>query len=274
MLQTLWRWKYVIAIVIIFAVIGTIHFTSSVRDQLTFGERVMRDVVAPVQRLFMKANHFFDNVYSSLAELGSIRERNQELEELVLSLQQEVNQLAEYRRENVWLREALDFKDTAEFELMVAEVIGRSPNNWMRSITINKGSKQGVQQGMAVVSASGIVGTVQEVTSRTATVLLSTDPASAVGGLVQKTGDLLLVEGDSNLSGRLIAKPLNRDMNLAVGDMVVTSGLSWYFPKGIAIGVVTEVVEGKYEYIDYAVIEPAVDFSRLEYVFVVLQDTD
>ena len=90
MLQTLWRWKYVIAIVIIFAVIGTIHFTSSVRDQLTFGERVMRDVVAPVQRLFMKANHFFDNVYSSLAELGSIRERNQELEELVLSLQQEV----------------------------------------------------------------------------------------------------------------------------------------------------------------------------------------
>ncbi|NLY11378.1 MAG: rod shape-determining protein MreC [Firmicutes bacterium] len=274
MLQTLWRWKYVIAIVIIFAVIGTIHFTSSVRDQLTFGERVMRDVVAPVQRLFMKANHFFDNVYSSLAELGSIRERNQELEELVLSLQQEVNQLAEYRRENVWLREALDFKDTAEFELMVAEVIGRSPNNWMRSITINKGSKQGVKQGMAVVSASGIVGTVQEVTSRTATVLLSTDPASAVGGLVQKTGDLLLVEGDSNLSGRLIAKPLNRDMNLAVGDMVVTSGLSWYFPKGIAIGVVTEVVEGKYEYIDYAVIEPAVDFSRLEYVFVVLQDTD
>ncbi len=272
MLQFLVRWRVAVVFVIILAIAGTIHLTSFSRSRLSIVEELLRDAVSPLQTGLMRINRSAESLFVSLSQFRRIYVQKQELEDLVDELRMQIHQLDEYKRENQWLREALEFKEEVDHHLLVSEVIGRSPTNWLSSITINRGRYHGVQQGMAVVSGKGVVGSVHTVSNFTATVILSSDPQSAVGGLVQSSGDLVLVEGDPNYSGMLFAKPLNRDVQLSVGDILVTSGLSRIFPKGLPIGIVVDVVPGRYELSFKAHIQPYVDFTRLEYVFVVLRD--
>lgn len=266
------KWKFILVLVVFLVVSGTIHFTSSERPRLSVVEEVFRDLLSPVQTGVSRISRGISGGINSLYELVHLRRENAALREQVASLQNDVFSLAEYRRENEWLREALDFRDDVSQELLVAEVIGRLPTNWLSTITINRGRSHGVEPGMAVVGSAGIVGMVQHVTQRTATVILSTDPQSAVGGLVQETGDLLLVEGDPDHSGMLLARPLNKDTELDAGDTVVTSGFSHHYPKGMPVGEIVEIVPGRYDLSFTAVIRPFVDFGRLEYVFVVIYE--
>ena len=272
-LQLLARWRLAVIIIIILAIAGTIHFTSFYRPRLSLVEEVVREIIAPLQTGVMRVNRSVESLLATISQFSTLQHQNQELEREVLRLQQQVYQLADHKRENQRLREALDFQSEVDHRLLVSEVIGRSPTNWLSTITINNGSIHGVKQGMAVVSGLGIVGTVHSVSPRTATVILSVDPQSAVGGLVQSTGDLVLVEGDPDYSGLLMAKPLGRDVCLHVDDIIMTSGLSRMFPKGLPVGRVVDVIPGRYDLSFMAYIEPFVDFTRLEYVFVVLQDS-
>ncbi len=266
------RWKIVVVVVVGLLLAGSIHFTSGPREQLSVVESLFRDVLSPFQWGVTRVSRSARSAVDYVRSLRSLHRRNEELEAEVEELQRRVHQLAEYQRENQWLREALDFADTVDHSLMVAEVIGRSPTNWLRSITINKGSRHGLEPGMAVVTGSGVVGTVESVSSRTASILLSTDPQSAVGGMNQNSGDLILVEGDSQYSGLLDGKPLSEDADLHVGDVVVTSGLSQMFPKGLPIGEIKTVTPGRYDLSVSVDIRPFVDFSRLEHVFVVIEE--
>lgn len=266
------RAKLLLIFVVIIAIAGSIHFTSSSRSQVTVFEQTVRDILAPIQTLFMRVSRSVNSLLTSIGRIGSLQEENAKLRAQVLDLQQQVYQLAEYKRENEWLREALEFKKQEAYQMQVCEVIGRSPTNLFSSVTINRGRNHQVTQGMAVMSGNGVVGTVQSVTATTASVILATDPRSAIGGMVQDSGDLVLVEGDPDYSGMLLAKPLSKDVELEVGDVLVTSGLSQYFPKGMPIGEVVEIIPSRYQLSFTAYVRPFVDFSRLEYVFVLLSD--
>lgn len=266
------RLKIIVFFIIVVAITATIHFTSEPRTQLTRVEQTVRDIFSPLQTGLTRVNRSISSLFTSVSELRNIREENQELQKNVTELQQQLYQMAEYERENAWLREALDFKEQEPYPILVSEVIGRSPTNLLSSITINRGSHHGVAPGMAVMTGLGTVGTVHSVSSLTASVILATDSRSAVGGMVQDTGDLVLVEGDPENTGLLLARPLARDVTLSEGDVLMTSGLSQLFPKGMPIGKVIEIVPSRYELSFTAYVQPFVDFARLEYVFVVLKD--
>lgn len=266
------RAKIIVLFILIIAITATIHFTAQPRTQLTWIEQTVRDLIFPLQTGLTRINRSVESLFTSVTQLGSIREEHQALESQVIELQQQLYQMAEYERENRWLREALEFKEQEPYPILVSEVIGRSPTNLLGSITINRGSHHGVTPGMAIMTGLGTVGTVHSVSSRTATVILCTDSRSAVGGMVQDSGDLVLVEGDPENSGLLLAKPLSKDVELNIGDVLVTSGLSQLFPKGMPIGRITEIVPSRYELSFIAYVQPFVDFARLEYVFVVIKD--
>lgn len=259
-------------VVILLVAAGTIHFTSKPRPKLTFVEQIFREIVAPLQTGATRLNRSVASLISKVSELSEFAKKNEELEQVVLELRQQLNEMAEYKRENEWLRQALEFKDEEHYSILVSEVIARSTTNWLSTITINRGRKHGIVQGMPVMTGNGIVGTVHQVSAGTATVLLATDPQSAVGGLVQTSGDLVLIEGDPSFSGLLFAKPLSKDVELHVGDILVTSGLSKLYPKGMPIGKVIGIVPGRYDLSFTAHVEPFVNFTKLEYVFVVLSE--
>ena len=270
MLDRLLRWKIPLIIILVLILVGTIHYTSIRRPEITRFEGLWRDVVSPFQWIFSRVGGFFQNQVAEINRWRGLKERNVELEERVIQLEAEVFGLRNHRRENEWLREALDFRDEGEHALLVAEVIGRSPSNWESTIVINKGQAHGVVSGMAVVTKAGIVGTVINSSRYTSTVLLIVDAQSATGGLVQCSGDLVLVEGGQIGHTTLSAKPLSRDTSVEVGDIIVTSGLSRIYPKNLPIGEVVAVESRQYDLSFSAVVVPFVDFTRLEYVLVVM----
>lgn len=269
MLERLLRWKIVIAIVVVVVLVGTIHYTSLTRPKISLLESAWRDFLAPLQTGISRTQRFFQGQIEGVRELSQLRTDNEELRTQVLALQQEVLALRNYQRENQWLREALDFKSELEHQLLVAEVIARSPSKWENTIILNKGLHHGVTPGMAVITNWGIVGTVINSSQFTSTVLLAIDPQSATGGLVQDSGDLVLVQGMEGRSGDLLATPLSRDTTVKVDDVIITSGLSRIYPKNLPIGKVIAVESRQYDLSFAAVVRPFVDFTRLEYVLIV-----
>ena len=270
MLDRLLRWKIPLIIVLVLILVGTIHNTSVPRPDISRLEGLWRDVLSPFQWLFSRIAGFFQNQFAEINRWRGLKARNNELEARVAQLEEEVLRLRNYRRENEWLREALDFREEGNHDLLVAEVIGRSPSNWESTIIVNKGQAHGVTSGMAVVTQAGVVGTIINSSRHTSTVLLIVDAQSATGGLVQSTGDLVLVEGGQMDQRTLLAKPLSRDTVVEVGDVIVTSGLSRIYPKNLPIGEVVAVEPRQYDLSFAAIVEPFVDFTRLEYVLIVM----
>lgn len=268
----LWRWRKVLALVAVLLLAGLIYNTSQPRSKLSFIEEALRDILSPVQLGLTRVTSAVDSVITGIKEIRTLRERNAYLENRVIELQNQVYHLTEYQRENEYLREALDFKNTTAHQLLAAEVIGRSPTDWLSSLIINKGRQHGVEPGMAVISREGVVGIIEDVTRFTSRVLLAIDPRSAIGGTVLESGGPVLVEGDAVNVGFLVLTPLDRDTTVEPGDVILTSGLSRLFPKRIPIGEVVSVEPANYNLSFTAQVRPFVDFSRLSLVFVVLQE--
>ncbi|HHV62808.1 MAG TPA: rod shape-determining protein MreC [Firmicutes bacterium] len=254
---------------VILALISLSFVTSRDRTRLTSAECILRDALSPVISFVAESTRGCRDAIGALLHAGSLRAENEELRMELARLQAEILQLKEYQRENERLRKLLDFDAQAPYKMMAARVIGRDPANWLSVLIINKGKKNGIQRNMAVVTFEGLVGRIISVTNTTATVLLITDPKSAVGGVLDRSRDLVLVEGQTMDPGLLSVKALTSDVDIRVGDSVISSGYGGIFPKGIMIGRISSISEGKYRVSKRAVAEPAVDFARLEEVLVI-----
>jgi rod shape-determining protein MreC len=199
--------------------------------------------------------------------------QNQQLRHDNDLLRQEVRALSETGRENLRLRQLLDVKQHAAFRTVTARVIGRDASNWWRSLQIDRGSNDGLTDNMAVLNADGLIGKTVSVTRGQARVLLLIDPNCKAAAFLQDTREPGVVSGVNtafNISPHLTMTYVNRDAKVTPGESVITSGLGGVFPKGILIGATTRArmnrQTGMYQDVD---ITPAVDFRRLEEVFVI-----
>jgi rod shape-determining protein MreC len=150
-----------------------------------------------------------------------------------------------------------------------AEVIGQDPSSWFKSVTIDRGERDGVKKGMAVISPAGVIGQVLKTAPHYASVLLITDYNSAVDSVVQRTRAKAIVEGKGE--NRCQLKYLLRAEEAAVGDIVVTSGLGGNFPKGLMVGEINKVDKKGHGVFQYAELVPSVDLTQLEEVFVIME---
>lgn len=247
---------------------AVLHLTAE-REHVTDLESFLADRLAPIQRGLANIGAWTAKNWQALVEWRDLKETNEKLRTQVELLQTENIRLREYRRENAWLREALGFRQELGYAMLPAQVIARDPGNWLSSIIIDLGEEDGLEPGMGVVGPGGVVGSTRSVAKKTARVMLMIDPSSAIGGVSQRTGDLVLVEGLSESAGLARVKPLVRDADLKQGDIIVTSGLSVIFPKGLPIGRLVTVTAGDYGSFAGAFLEPTADLARLEYVFVI-----
>lgn len=140
------RLRAIVILIMIVAVAGSIHFTSRSRPQATVAEQAIRDLLAPLQTLFMRLSQMVHGFFASLGQIGNLQQENARLKAEILELERQLYEMADYKRENEWLREALEFKKQESYQMLVCEVIGRSPTNLFNTITINRGSSSGVAQ--------------------------------------------------------------------------------------------------------------------------------
>jgi len=224
---------------------------------------------------FQKASTFvIKTVYGTFREylfLVHLQKENVTLKQRIAELQKENHQMKEMALANERLQKLLQFRGKIPSSVIAAEVIGQDPSSWFKSVTLNKGEKDGVQKGMAVISAEGVIGQILKTAPGYATVLLITDYNSAIDSIVRRTRAKAIVEGKGE--NRCLLKYLLRADDVVVGDIVVTSGLGGNFPKGLMVGEIRKVDKRGHGIFQHAELVPSVDLTKLEEVLVITESS-
>lgn len=257
-----------VAGLLVLVLVSVMFSTSQPRDGVSWFEAALRDGFTPLLLAVSRVAKTVTGAWESIALVRDAHEENKRLRDELEELRREIARLEEFERQNVALRLALDLPANTPHPVVFAEVIARPLNNWWGALTINKGRRHGVQPQMGVVAPGGAVGHVRTTSSFSSEVILLIDPRSAVGGIVQRTGEAVLVEGLGFPGTQLRLRPLTTTVDIRQGDVIVTSGLSSLFPKGIPIGVVDQVEIGPFGLSVDVLVRPYVDFGSLEIVSV------
>lgn len=263
-----------LTIVIVLSIIFTIFIglTATKRDNVSVFEGVVGNVLDPIQKYLYIGGQKVSDLFNFIGNISTISNENQELKKKNTELE---NRLADYeatKAENERLREMLDFEDeNKSYKYLGANIIGKVTGSWDDVFIIDKGSNQGVGKNYPVVSSKGLIGQVTEVGPNWSKVLSIVDEVSRVSGIVNRTGDQGIIQGGPGTSGGKGCKMmyLPSDSKIQKGDIVVTSGISRFFPKNIIIGTVDNVESEQGGFVKSAVITPSVDFTRLQEVFVI-----
>jgi len=224
--------------------------------------------LSPLQWGFDRIAHRTSELFVWIRGIHDLREENARLSQLVEHLCLELQTLREESHENETLRGLLHCKERAPFETLPAQVIGRDPSQWFRSIVLDKGTRRGVQPYMPVITPQGLVGIITEVSPFASRVKILMDPGIRVGVLIQETRAEAVLEG--RLESGCELRYLARDPEVETGATLVTSGLGCLYPKGIPVGRITRLVDKEEDLFLKAEVLPSVDFSHLDRVLIVL----
>jgi rod shape-determining protein MreC len=241
------------------------------RKGMDFFDALLIELCAPFQKASTFVIKTIHGVFREYLFLVHLQKENVMLREKIAELQKESHQLKEMTLANERLQKLLHFREKVSPSVVAAEVIGQDPSSWFKSVTINKGEKDGVRKGMAVISPEGVVGQILKVAPHYSTVLLVTDYNSAIDSIVQRTRAKAIVEGKGE--NRCQLKYLLRTEEVAVGDIVVTSGLSGNFPKGWIVGEIRKVDKKGHGVFQYAELVPSVNLTKLEEILVITQSS-
>jgi rod shape-determining protein MreC len=258
---------YLAALVLVIVPVIALNAGGKNPAELHWFDRVAVGISAPVQSgIRWSIETAWDGLQSYLLLLNTqANNRNLAMENRRL-----LNELASFQevaRENERLRQLVEFNAPLEGKKIVAQVIAQDVSPEFRMIRINKGTNQGVQQGMAVVALEGVVGRVIRVGHDFSDVLSLLDSSSAIDALLQRDRVRGVVEGQGGQ--QLAMKYLRRTDDVQEGDVIVSSGIGGLFPKGLNIGKVISVKKKNFGITQAVEVAPSVDFNRLEEVTVI-----
>ncbi len=231
-------------------------------------ERAVLQVTAPLQEV---VNVGRDQIVGAWDYYFWLVNTSKENDLLLLEnrrLKAELEVLQEVRLTNERLRRLLGFTQEVDLPALPAQVIAEDASSWFRTVVINKGTEDGAVEGLPVVVSEGVVGRIIKSAPRHSRVLLVTDASSAAASLVQRTRTRGVARG---MGESLTLDFALRQEDIHEGDRVITSGMGGVFPKGLTVGKVTRVVRGEFGLFQEVEVQPAVDFSRLEEVLVLLR---
>lgn len=229
----------------------------------------LMEAVGPVEIALGAVVGRVDDFWSNYLYLVGLREENRSLREVVNRQSQQLAELGEYKAANERLTGLLGLRAAYPNLIMKpAHILAWDPSPWFRSVIISIGSRDGLLVDQAVVHDRGVVGRVVDTSPNYARVLLATDFNSSIDAFVQRTRAAGILSGDGVRPMRL--NYVRKDEDVRPGDLVVSSGLDGFFPRGLPLGAVSRVNrESADMFVDVEVI-PQVNFERLEEVMVVI----
>lgn len=216
------------------------------------------DAITPILTLLTRPTDALVEAIDSVRELADLRAENARLRDeraRLLHWQSAARQLDAENRE---LRQLLNLAPDPQIRFISARVVGDLGGAFMRSVLVNAGGRDGVVKGQAAITGDGLAGRVLEVGNRAARLLLLTDINSRIPVVIERTRDRGVVAGDNSEQLQLLY--LDPEVELAIGDRVVTSGHGGAVVPGLPVGVVTAIGEREVK------VQPLVDWDRLDYV--------
>lgn len=272
MLQFLKTWRKVIVVPALILLSSLIWISNSREEKdRNILDRTVVTLTAPFQGAVSWMIGGVKHVWYGYFYFVGLRASQEALLKENDTLRGEIAETWETQSENDRLRKLLEFEKETPGKLLAATVIGADSASFAKSLRINRGSRHGVTRNMAVVTASGVLGRVSEVSPFYADIQLITDGRSAVPVRVQRTRAQGVLEGLG--LGVCHVKYVARAEDVQEGDVVVTSGLGGIFPRGLVVGTVISVDKKEFGVLQDVQVRPAADFSRLpEEVLVVVEN--
>lgn len=226
------------------------------------------EVAAPLQRVITGPVNGVRDAWRRYGALVDVETENRALRERITQLERENLQFREALVASGQLRRIAQLRREFEVPLLPTQVVGQDASAWAHALLLDRGRSSDVRAGMPVLVDQGLVGLVNATTLHASRAMLILDRRSAVDAIIQRSRARGLVRGLGG--GELEFAFMVRGDDVEVGDEVITSGVGGVYPKGIRVGTITSVKADNEQLLHTARVKPAVDFGRLEQVFVVL----
>lgn len=263
------RWKLVNNILVaILALWGVSRHQFSVRDVSLF-ESFLIEAFAPLQRGTLSVKEKISYMVDHYVMIVNTSKTNEELKEKVLKLENTIFNLDEVEKENLRLKQLLQFGKEIPRKKVLAQVVSWDSSNEFKVLRINKGSNDGLKKMSPVITMTGLVGYVYRLTDNYADILTILDQNNRVDAIISRTRSHGIVEGGAGFKCRL--KYVIRTEQIEIGDEIITAGLGNIYPKGIKIGSISKINKEDYGITQGVDINPAVDFHKLEEVVVLVE---
>ncbi len=263
------RFRYPLTYLVL-ALVSLLSIASPERAEKTSPlSQLLMELKAPLDEMVTLPLRTVSSWWNDYGDLVGVREERDTLKRENAQLLQATIELQEQLRSNERFQRLQDFQEQNAGKLLRANVSAQDLSAWYSSITIDKGSTDKVAPGMAVITDQGVVGVVSGVSLGYAQVLLVVDPQSQVESYAQRSRARGAVRGRSN--GLCSLEYVPRDADVQVGDTLLTSGLGGIYPRGLLVGSVSAVTHEPPEMFKRIEVKPAVQFSSLEEVFVILE---
>ena len=246
----------------------------SVRSDSMDMENIALGMFSGLRNGIYEVSSFFSHTIMSIQELASLRREYSELVSRVTRYEQLERSAAEIMQENFRLREQLGFSQNLRYRHVPAEIIGRDPDNLFSALVINKGSRAGVAVNMPVIAyhngTQGLVGRVINTGFFESLIMPLYDTTSYVSARLTDSRFEGIVEGRGSPESPLLMRFISRRAReeIYLGDNIITSGIGGVYPSGINMGRVSRINYQETELSMELELSPAIDFSRLEFVFV------
>ncbi len=266
----------VVTLVSISLVTITVDYRQGDTGPLASAGNTALALISPLQEVVSKVTHPIGNFFSTLVRLPSIRRENSELKDRISTLEEQVNTTTADQNRLRQLEALLGLQESIgpKVQTTAAQVISSGVSNFEWTISIDKGTAQGIAVDMPVVAPAGLVGHVVKVSANASVVQLIIDPDSAVAGRLDVTGKTGLLTGAGEQDMRMGLVDTTTDVG--PDERVVTAGYripgvaTSLYPPNVLIGTVSRVVPDSSALEKFITVRPAVDFSTLDLVLVVL----
>ncbi len=230
-------------------------------------------VFYPFQWAGVSTITFVKDFFSSIKHNKYLKEELAQTKKLLEEYERTQFEFDEIKRENERLRRLIGVQSEMEYETVIAEIVAKSPQNFYKTLIVNRGNSSGIKKWMPVVAYQDnekcVVGKVIDVQTYSSRIHPLIEQTSYIGAMLKNSRYSGLLVGQSPLSENCILQYIDRRVDIQYGNTVVTSGMGGVFPKGILIGEVVSVSKKRYGIFQEAMVQPKVDLGRLEEVYII-----
>lgn len=273
--------KYILIIVIILIILLLIIFSFTLKEdrKLSKAESLLKDGLTYGEKIITYPFNYIKDNIKEYKKLKDVNKNNNILETSIDRIDSIEAENIELRRQLEQLKEELNINYTlSDYEYLNATVISRNVGYWHNKVTIDKGTYNGVEKDMVVISSKGLIGKVIKTSTFTSDVRLITtsDTSNKIS--------VHISNGDNNLYGLINSYDYNKNVlelegisntkDVNIGDYVYTSGLGGVFPTGILIGTVEEITTDSYDLAKIIKVKPSADFNDINYVSILKRKSD
>jgi rod shape-determining protein MreC len=237
-------------------------------EDTTFFQKVVTEVISPVQEGLASSHKSVSSLWDNYIQIVNTSEENTILNKQISRLQSDLFQMEEVRKENLRLKQLLNYSDDIPHEKILAQVVGWDSANEFKVIRLNKGTKDGIKVMSPVITDQGLVGYVYRATPSYSDVLTILDQNNRIDVIVERTRTHGIVEGVFNFKCAL--KYVMRNEPVEVGDKLITAGVGGIYPKGVKVGMITDISKENFGMTLSIEVVPSVEFDKLEEVLVLI----